>query len=155
MAHIMPKIFNIHVSGTGETAARTELKARSHRVVVDEPVERGGTDLAATPLETMLSSYLACTSVIANLVAKEKGIEIDGIDLQLKAGFDTRGVMGLADVTIPFPNIEMLVDINTPASQSEIDELRAAVAVRCPISVILLQAGVKIEGTWSSRNAAS
>lgn len=155
MTFIMPKLFNIRVSGTGVTETRTELKARSHKIVVDEPVDRDGTDMGPSPLETMLSAYLACTNVIANLVAKEKGIEISNMELKLKADFDTRGVFGMADVTIPFPKIELLVDINTSASQSEIDDLRAAVAVRCPVHVILVQAGVIIEDIWTVRNISA
>ena len=55
------------------THSRTDITARHHKVVIDEPGILGGTDVAATPLETMLSSYLACLNVISHLLAGERG----------------------------------------------------------------------------------
>lgn len=151
MSFTMPELFKISVSGQGVTAARTDLQARSHVMLVDEPKARGGTDLAATPLETMLSSFLACTNVIANMVAREMNIEISGMDLNLSADFDTRGVFNKADVRVPFPRIVMSVKLDTTASAGEIEALKVAVARRCPVSVILRQAGVEIDDTWSAK----
>ena len=144
----MPATFKISVSGESVSSACTRLKARKHAVLVDEPKSRGGTDIAATPLETMLSSFLACTNVIANMVALEMGIEIDSLDLSLTADFDTRGAFDTAEVKVPFPRIEMTVVIDTSASEDEIAALKDAVARRCPVSVILREAGSQIEDVW-------
>lgn len=148
MAFTMPDVFKIRVRGRAATAARTELEARKHKILVDEPAARGGTDLAPSPLETMLSSFLACTNVITNMVAERKGIEIKGMELALAADFDTRGVFDKAEVRIPFPRIELTVKLDTPASDEEIEDLRQAVAVRCPVSVILRESGTEIDDTW-------
>ncbi len=148
MAFTMPDTFKIRVQGHAATAARTELKARKHRILVDEPPQRGGTDLAPSPLETLLSSFLACTNVITNMVAERKGIEINGMEMELAADFDTRGVFDKAEVRVPFPRIELTVKLDTPANEAEIEDLRQAVAVRCPVSVILREAGTVIEDRW-------
>ncbi len=147
----MPDLFKIRVTGTCPTHARTELTARQHRIVVDEPAERGGTDQAATPLETLLSSYLACTNVIANLLAEEMRIGIESMEFKLTAHFDTRGVFGKADVTVPFPEVDLDVDIVTDAGEERVEELKKALARRCPVSVLLRQAGSRINETWSIR----
>jgi len=144
----MPDIFKIQVTGTCPSHARTELKARQHRVTVDEPRERGGEDTAPTPLETLFCSYLACTNVIANLLAHEMGVEIKDMSFELTAHFDTRGVFGKAEVAVPFPDIDLTVDITTEAGEDELERLQAALARRCPVSAVLRGAGCRINETW-------
>lgn len=148
MATTMPDIFKISVDASAVSAAKTELKARHHRIVVDEPRERGGTDTAATPLETLLSSYLACTNVIANFIARQKNIELEGLDMSLVCDFDTRGVFEKADVRVPFPNISVEIRAETSATDAQLALLSEEVARRCPVSVILREAGCQIDDKW-------
>lgn len=148
MAFTMPKLFKIAVAGAAETRSRTRLTARRHEILVDEPPDRHGDDRAASPLETMLSSLLACTNVVANIVAEERGVVIRDMKLALTGHFDTRGVMGVEDVTKPFPRIDMEVVLDTNASDADIQALKAAVAARCPIAVILRRAGTEIADVW-------
>ncbi|WP_424987391.1 OsmC family protein [Microbulbifer sp. S227A] len=148
MAHTMPDIFKIAVDGTAINAAMTELTARQHTIVVDEPPERGGTDIAATPLEHMLSAFLACTNVITQFIAQQKRLGIDDMRMSLVGHFDTRGVFEKATVRQPFPVIELKVRIAGSISPAELDDLREAVARRCPVSVILREAGCDIREDW-------
>lgn len=148
MAFTMPKLFKIPVAGIAETRCRTRINARSHEILVDEPEARHGTDQAASPLETMLSSFLACTNVITNIVAEERGVAIHDMRLSATGHFDTRGVMGTENVAVPFPTIELDVVIDTDASEQDLQSLRTAVADRCPVAVILRQSGAKIEDVW-------
>ena len=101
MAYTMPDIFKISVKADCPSHARTDISARQHTVVIDEPPQRAGTDLGPSPLETLLGAYLGCTNVIANVLAEEMGFEIISLSLRLTGHFDTRGVFGTADVTLP------------------------------------------------------
>jgi len=145
----MPQIFRIQLAGAGETDARSALKARRHRILIDEPAARGGTDQAASPLETLLAAYLGCTNVIAHMIAGEMGIALGALRFELEAELDTRGIFGKAEVTVPFPRIRLEVEAETAESEARLAELRAALARRCPVAVILGQAGVELfeEGT--------
>lgn len=118
MAHVMPDLFEIDVKGHAVTHARTEMVARGKVVTTDEPPERGGTDLFATPLETMLSSFLGCTNVIANYVAGLLKIDLRGMELDICGHFDTRGVFGKAKIESPFPVIELRVVLDTEDRKS-------------------------------------
>ena len=149
MAYTMPSIFKISVSAACPTHARTEVSARQHTLIIDEPPNREGTDLAPSPLETMLGSYLGCTNVIANVLAEEMGFEITSLSLALTGHFDSRGVFGKADVEVPFPEIDLTVDIATTGTAEQVMELKAALTKRCPVSVILRQAGSVINETWN------
>ncbi len=148
MAHVMPDLFKIDVKGHSVTSARTEMVARHNLVATDEPPERGGTDLYASPLETMLSSFLGCTNVIANYCAGLLRMKVRDMQFDLTGHFDTRGVFGKAEIGTPFPVIELKVVLDTDASDEDIEKLRGLVAEKCPVSVILRRAGCDIQETW-------
>lgn len=150
MAVSMPDLFKISVEGQAITPARTELRARSHLVATDEPKERGGTDLSATPLETMLSAFLGCTNVITQFVAGQSGIKISNMDMALEGHFDTRGVFGKAEVRQPFPKIILKVKLESNANSEQLRKLKKDVAEKCPVSVILREAGCEIEEEWTN-----
>jgi len=144
----MPETFKIPVTAECPSHARTDVRARRHRFTIDEPPARNGTDLGPSPLETMLSAYLGCTNVIANMIADEMGITIRDVKLDLAGYFDTRGVFNKAEVTVPFPRIALKVEMSTDASADQVEELKHNLATRCPVSVVLRQAGCRIEEEW-------
>lgn len=148
MAHVMPNLFKIDVKGRALSHARTEMVARGKVITTDEPPERGGTDLFATPLETMLSSFSGCTNVIANYVAGLLKIELRGMDIEICGHFDTRGVFGKAEIGTPFPVVELKVALDTDASNEEIAELQRVTGEKCPVSVLLRRAGCEIQESW-------
>lgn len=155
MATSMPDIFKIAIEGEAVNAAKTVLSARSHQIVVDEPRERGGSDTAATPLEHMLSAFLACTNVITQFVAQQKKLEIRNMKFSLVGHFDTRGVFEKAVVRQPFPIIEMHVEVVGDMTEAELEDLRVSVAERCPVSVVLREAGCNIEDHWVLKPTAA
>ncbi len=145
----LPNIHHFGVEAAATSPCRLEARARQHTVVIDEPEIRGGSDTAATPLETMLSSYLACLNVIAHLIADEMGITIDALSMSLDASFDTNGVRNTTPTTLPFPAIALTMNVTTGAPAGEIARLREDLEKRCPVTVILTQAGTKIDATWN------
>ncbi len=147
----MPSTFKISVKAACPSHARTDATMRRHTLVIDEPSERGGTDVGPTPLETLLAAYLGCTNVILNLLAEEMGVILEGLTLALSASFDTRGVFDKAPVAVPFPEIALAVELTTDADEEQVERLRLALARRCPVSVILRQAGSRIVETWTVR----
>jgi uncharacterized OsmC-like protein len=145
----LPPTHHFKVQASSTSHCRIEAQARHHTVVIDEPEIRGGTDSAATPLETMLSSYLACLNVISNLIADEMGIELKDLSMALDAAFDTAGVGTATPTTLPFPEIALTMNVTTSASDEQIATLREGLSKRCPVTVVLTQAGTKINSTWN------
>lgn len=144
----MPEVFKISVAAKCPSHAQTRVTARKHALVIDEPPSRHGTDEGPTPLETMLSSFLGCTNVVANMIADEMGISIRVMELSVTGHFDTRGVFGKADIPIPFPTIELSVKLRSDAEPAKIDALKASLAKRCPIAVILRRSGCNVVEKW-------
>ena len=149
----LPPTHHFLVEAQATSRCRLEASTRQHTVVIDEPAVRGGSDSAATPLETMLSSFLACLNVISHLIADEMGIEIDDLSMSLDATFDTDGIRNTTPTALPFPEIDLTMNITTSASDAEIAQLREDLEKRCPVTVILTQAGTKINATWNVNEA--
>ena len=149
MALDLSHIHRFQVEAAATSRCRLEARTRQHTVVIDEPEFAGGTDSAATPLETLLSSYLACLNVISHLIADEMGIEIADLSMSLDAAFDTTGVRDSKPATVPFPEVALTVNVTTAASDAEIARLREDLEKRCPVTVILSRAGTKIDATWN------
>ena len=145
----LPPRITFNLSATSTSRTRTEIKARHHTVVVDEPPHTGGTDTAATPLETLLAGYLACTNVIMHMIADELEIALDSVTFELAAHLDTDGIATRTPTSVPFPEIELTLNITTPAADGEIERLKAELARRCPVSVQLRASGTKITDTWN------
>ena len=90
----------------------------------------------------------------SGLVAEETGIEIRSPSLELTGHCDARGVFGGADVALPFPEIDLTVDITINAGTDQAMEPKATLAKRCPVSVILGHAGALISETWNVTESA-
>ena len=149
MTFDLPATHHFIVEAEATSRCRLEANTRQHTVVIDEPAVRGGTDSAATPLETMLASFLACLNVISHMIADEMGIEIEDLSMSLDASFDTDGIRNKTPTTLPFPEIALTMNVTTSASDAEIAQLGEDLEKRCPMTVLLVQAGTKINATWN------
>jgi uncharacterized OsmC-like protein len=150
MAVAKPKTkVKLRVETTGVGHARSDVSVRDVGFIIDEPTERGGTNKGPSPTETALSALAGCTNVIAHKVAKMLGIPIDNMNIRVVADFDRRGVILAEEVDVPFPKIVMDVDVETTASEADIDRLRETVTLYCPVSKVFRQAGTEIEENWN------
>jgi putative redox protein len=98
----------------------------------------------------LLAAFLGCTNVIFNMIAERRGVRIGLLKLKVTADFDTRGVFE-DPVEQPFPRIRLQTEVEADASEATIDELRKELAQRCPVSVVLRQAGSLVEEHWTVR----
>ncbi|MGB3408286.1 MAG: OsmC family protein [Jannaschia sp.] len=141
-------LIRVLVEGHCPSMSLTEIRSRGHAFVVDEPPFRHGTDVGPTPLETMLGALVACTNVIARRIAHERGIPLRFRRIGCEGMLDHRGIDAEADVPVPFPDIRLTLEAETNASPEELDALRTSLEERCPMSVILRNAGSRIATDW-------
>ncbi|RAH99164.1 hypothetical protein DLJ53_21690 [Acuticoccus sediminis] len=131
------------------TMSLTEVRVRGHSLVVDEPPYRHGTDVGPTPLETMLAALMSCTHVIGARIAHERGVAMTFKAMSCTGYLDHRGIDKEADVPVPFPKIEMAITVATDLDAAAFESFKTELEARCPMSVILRQAGTTIEQTWT------
>ena len=136
------------MSATGETHARTKINIRDVSSVIDEPEARGGTNQGLTPTETLMASLIGCTNVISKRIAHKMGIELGEMDIQLSAKFNRRGTMLEEEIDVPFSEVKMDIEIDTDATEGQINILKIDLAKFCPIAKVLRGSGVNIIENW-------
>jgi putative redox protein len=133
------------------THSRSDVRIRDVSLTIDEPIERDGTNLGPAPTETALAALAGCTNVIGNKVAHKLGLDVSNFHVSIVADFDRRGVTLSEEIDVPFEAIKLRVELETTASQSEIDALAIEVAKYCPVAKLFRQAGTKLDEEWIIR----
>lgn len=141
-------VVTYRTSAACPTHARTEIPVRDLNVVIDEPEERGGTNMGASPTETAMCSLIACTNVIGHKNAKRLGIDLGEVTIDAAANFDRRGVLMEEEIDLPFPAITLTVNCATSASQGDLDAVGRETAKYCAISKLFEAAGTDLTVNW-------
>ncbi|HET7602623.1 MAG TPA: OsmC family protein [Gemmatimonadales bacterium] len=68
----------------GVNGFRTEIEARSHGLVADEPTALGGTDRGPTPYELLLAALGSCMVMTLRMYADRKGWPLEGVEVRLR-----------------------------------------------------------------------
>lgn len=137
------------MSATCPHHARSDVSVRDVESVIDEPTERGGTNLGFTPTETMIAALIGCTNVITQRISEGYGLHIDGMDIDAAAQFDRRGVMLQEDVQVPFPEITLDINIKSPNGADEFDKVKVDLQKFCPIAKVIRESGTVINENWN------
>ncbi|MEJ2503908.1 MAG: OsmC family protein, partial [Gemmatimonadota bacterium] len=69
---------------TGSERFRTEIQARGHGLVADEPKAVGGRDLGPTPYDLLAAALGACTSMTLRMYADRKDWPLEEAIVRLK-----------------------------------------------------------------------
>ena len=114
---------------------QTELKIRQHRLIADEPQDRGGGDSGPRPTELLAASLASCTVITVLMYAERKGWELGPLEAAVE--YTTPSV----DDTPSFT-----VELRTPAELTDEQRERILViAAKCPVHRTLASPDVKIE----------
>ncbi|WP_321345105.1 OsmC family protein [uncultured Draconibacterium sp.] len=123
------------IEGEAQTAARLAASAREFIIVIDEPPALGGDDRGANPVEYLLASYAGCINVVAHLTARELGIKLSGLKIQVEGNLNPARLFGKSDdERAGFKQINVQFLPETDASQEEIENWIATIKNRCPIN---------------------
>ncbi|MEM9870290.1 MAG: OsmC family protein [Pseudomonadota bacterium] len=152
MAVKMKTVVTYRTTATCPTHARTEIPVRELNVVIDEPVERGGTNLGPSPTEAAMTALIACTNVIGHKNAKRLGIDPGTVTIDANCKFDRRGVLMEEEIDLPFPEITLTVNCDSPASQDALNQVGVETAKYCAIAKLFEAAGTDLTVNWVKVN---
>lgn len=128
-------ISNFSINGSSINSTLYQGKSRQFNFLVDEPHELGGKDLAANPVEYLLAGYAGCLNVVINLVAKDLGIKIYDMKININGNIDASKFLGLSEeVRAGFQSLDVDIDFVTNATQESVNFLLKNVKQRCPIN---------------------
>lgn len=148
MAIKMKTVVTYRATAACPTHARTEIPVRDLNVVIDEPLERGGTNLGPTPTETAMTALIACTNVIGHKNAHRLGVDLGEVTIDAECQFDRRGVLMQEEIDVPFPAITLTVNCTTSASQKELTLVGQETAKYCAIAKLFEASGTDLTVNW-------
>ena len=123
------------ISAQSESSTKVIAKARQFEIVIDEPQNFGGNDDAPTPVETLLASYAGCLNVVLHILAKEKKIKINHINIDIKGSINPQRLLGISnDDRAGFKSLDLEVKIESEADGETIEKLINDAKDRCPIN---------------------
>ena len=148
MAVKMKTVVTYRATAQCPTHARTDIRIRDLDVIIDEPIERGGTNMGPAPTEAALSALIACTSVIGHKNAHRLGIDLGTVTIEADCKFDRRGVLMEEEIDLPFPEITLTVNCDGPASQDDLAKVGVETSKYCAIAKLFEAAGTQLTVNW-------
>ncbi|GAB4395686.1 MAG: OsmC family protein [Microscillaceae bacterium] len=125
--------------GQSESPARLQGKIRHFSVLIDEPLELGGTDLAPNPVEYILAGYAGCLNVVGHLIAQEQGLVLKGLEIAIEGHLNTDKLFGVSDQErAGYQSLLVRLSPETDASPEALEKWLHTVESRCPVNDNLL-----------------
>lgn len=139
----------MRMQGIAASHSRTDVSIRGLTKIIDEPVERGGTNLGMSPTETFAAALIGCTNVMSQKIAHKNGVEFFSLNIRLEADFDRRCVTMMEEIAVPFPAMLMHVDVTTAATPEQIEQIKKELAMYCPIAKLIRASGTVLTENWT------
>ena len=128
---------------------RSDVAIRKFQpLVMDEPEALGGTDNGPNPMEYVMGALNGCVAVMIRLIAGEQGFQFKKVEFEANGILDLRGLLGTADVTRHFQQVDFTVKVHTNEPPARLEALKQAVHSRCPAINLLVDAGVRLNANW-------
>lgn len=122
---------------------QVETNSRGFKILLDEPEELGGTNVAMNPVEALLCALGACQTIVATAFAESQGFSFEDFHVELEGDLDPDGFMGLSDVRNGFQEIRYQMHFKTSESQEKAEAYAKFIESRCPVGDCLMN-GVKL-----------
>ena len=104
-------------------------------MVVDEPENLGGTNEGPNPVEYILAGYAGCINVMGHIIAKEHGIELNGLEVHVEGDLDPDKLFGKpTEARAGYQEIRLKIKPDTSASQEQLQKWIDEVEARCPVN---------------------
>lgn len=90
----------IAIATIGTETYKTELVARTHKIVADEPSDVGGKDLGPRPGDFLRMSLASCTAITLRMYANRKNFDVKEIQVSVASKEVEGGTAFETDVKI-------------------------------------------------------
>jgi uncharacterized OsmC-like protein len=145
---VMKKVRTVGSKSTG--AVRCEvLVPNEPSIVTDEPVERGGTGTAASPLMHFTASLATCQTVQIIKVAEAMRFKHGVIDIKASTTTDHVAAVEGEQKVMRLCAAEMLISIETNEPEKKIERLKLLSEDRCPVGQLFNDAGYPPKLIWT------
>jgi putative redox protein len=84
----------------GKETYRTELRARKHVLIADEPPDAGGKDLGPRPQDFLNMSLASCTAITLRMYANRKNFDVAQIKVEVSGREEAGKTLFQTDIVI-------------------------------------------------------
>jgi uncharacterized OsmC-like protein len=132
-----PVSLKASATAEGRSGVR-RIRVRDFQVLTDSPPDFAGYDLGPSSPELQLGVLGSCLNHSYLIQAAALEVPIDSIEVEVEAVLDPRALsIGFESTPVYPQNISYVVKIESSASETRIEQLRAAVERACPILNLL------------------
>lgn len=136
-------VFDVKAKAVGKMRAEMTVEAIQpfqsvNHLAIDEGPFQGGEGTAPTPLEFFLTGLAGCLMVQIKSFGKKMRVQIDGLDVQLKAKWEAHKGVHVPYIGAPV-SFDIMVDVDSPASEAEIQHLVKAAQLGCFVEQTMSQ----------------
>lgn len=127
---------------TGRSLSKSKLlaKVRNFEIIVDEPLEIGGSDEGPNPMEYLLIALAGCLNVTFQWIAAERGVDIHSLELILEGKLNPEKFNGiLTKDRAGYKEITAILKVKSDASKKVLEDILRETKKRCPVSDNLME----------------
>lgn len=148
-------IWKFNVSGRHTTGTKSVAEARGKSVIIDEPIQRGGTDEGPMPVEYVFMGLVGCTHVISNKLAAANGIKFTSMDIDIKVTMDSHGTRLIHPIDVPFPSVTLDIVAEFDGPREGAIKVTEMLRDHCAVSKMLQESGTEVIENWTLNGTAA
>lgn len=149
MANVKEKpIWKFNIAGSHLTRTKSTASARGKDYIVDEPIQRGGTDLGPMPVEYVFMGLSGCTHVISNKLAAANGIAFSEMEIDIAVTMDSHGTRLINPIDVPFPSVTLTITARYEGPREGALEVVRKLKHHCAVSKMLQESGTQVIEHW-------
>lgn len=124
------------VHAQSENPTKLNVTSGKFSMVIDEPNSMGGTDAGPSPVQVMLMSLAGCLNVTGHEVAKQKGLTLHGMKINIEGFLDPSAFLGISfEERAGFQTITVAIDPDFEnATQADLEQWLQETENRCPVT---------------------
>jgi uncharacterized OsmC-like protein len=143
----------LHAQGRLGEGVSCRVETGNALVVAGLHPATGGSGSGACSGEMLLEALVGCAGVTLNAVATALGIELRDATLRAEGDLDFRGTLGVSkDIPVGFQNIRLLFNLDTDATEEQLDTLLRLTERYCVVYQTLAHPPAMAIARTSTRN---
>jgi putative redox protein len=142
-------IWKFNVNGRHNSSTQSVVEARGKSAIIDEPIQRGGTDEGPMPVEYVFMGLAGCTHVISNKLAAANGIEFTSMDIDINVTMDSHGTRLINPIDVPFPSVTLNITAEFEGPREGAVKVSEVLREYCAVSKMLQESGTVVVENWT------